>query len=155
MSPYPLEPARAIGPMRFVITTYPSREAALAAVESALAARLAACGNVVDVHSRYWWKGQVESSDEALVLFKTVSKRVGALFRHLEANHPYDVPEIVELDVPRVAAPYLEYLAATLDPESPPPPLGGGPTPTHPGGRRARGARALGRTRGPRRRPSR
>ena len=155
MSPYPLEPARALGPMRFVITTYPSRSAALAAVESVLAARLAACANVVDVHSRYWWKGRVESSDEALVLLKTVPKRVGALFRHLEANHPYEVPEIVELDVPRVATPYLEYLAATIDPEAPPPPLGGGRLPTRRGGRRARGARAPGRTRAPRRRPSR
>ncbi|HYA57591.1 MAG TPA: divalent-cation tolerance protein CutA, partial [Thermoplasmata archaeon] len=123
MSPYPLEPARALGPMRFVLTTYPSREAALAAVESALSARLAACANVVDVRSRYWWKERLESADEALVLFKTVPKRVGALFRHLESSHPYDVPEIVEVDVPRVGPAYLQYLATTIDPAAPPPPL--------------------------------
>jgi len=152
VSPYPLEPARAQGPMRFVITTYPSRATALAAVESVLAARLAACASIVAIHSRYWWKEGVESADESLVLFKTVPKRVGALFRHLESHHPYEVPEVVEVDVPRVGSKYLQYLAATIDPDAPPPPLGGGSM--RRGAPRARGARAPARTRAPRRRRS-
>ena len=153
MTPYPLEPARALGPMRFVITTYPTRAAALAAVESALSARLAACANVVPAHSRYWWKGRVESADEWLVLFKTVPKRVGALLRHLEENHPYDVPEVAEVDVSRAGAAYLGYLARTIDPGAPLAPLGGGPTRS--GARRGRGARAPARTPAPHRRRSR
>ena len=139
--------------MRFVVTTYPTREAALDAVESVLRARLAACANIVSAHSRYWWKGRLESADESLVLFKTVPKRVGALVRHLEVNHPYEVPEVAELDVPRVGAAYLRYLAVTLDPESPLPPLGGGPR--RRGAPRVRGARAPRRTRAPRPRRSR
>lgn len=150
MSPYPPDPVRAVGPMRFVLTTYPSEEAALAAVEEVLRQKLAACANVVPARSRYWWKGRLESADEALVLFKTVPKRVGALFRHLETTHPYDVPEVAELDVPRVGSAYLRYLVGTLDPGSPPPPLGGGAT--RRGGPRARGARAPARTRAPHRR---
>jgi len=153
VSPYPLEPARALGPMRFVLTTYPSREAAFAAVESVLNARLAACANVIDIRSRYWWKDRLESADEALVLFKTVPKRVGALFRHLESSHPYDVPEIVEVDVPRVGPAYLQYLAATIDPDALPPSLGGGTTRS--AARRARGARFPGRIQAPHRRRSR
>jgi len=153
VSPFPIEPARAQGPMRFVVTTYPNREAALAAVDAVLASKLAACGNVVDVHSRYWWRGSVETSDEALVLFKTVPKRVGALFRFLETTHPYEVPEIAELDLPRVGSAYLRYLARTLDPAAPPPPLGGGPM--RRAARRGRGARAPRRTRAPHRRRSR
>ena len=153
MSPYPIDPARAVGPMRLVLTTFPSREAALAAVESVLAHRLAACANIVPIHSRYWWRGRLETADESLVLFKTVPKRVGALFRWLETTHPYDVPEVVEVDVPRSGSAYLEYLATTLDPDAPPPPLGGGPT--RRGGRRGRGARAPARTRARHRRRSR
>ena len=121
MSPYPADPEWAVGPMRLVITTYPSRERAAAAVSGAVGRRLAACGSIVPVDSAYWWKGKVESHAEALVLLKTVPKRVGALFRYLEENHPYAVPEIVELDVPRVAAPYLAYLTETLDRASLPP----------------------------------
>jgi len=147
VSPYPLEPARALGPMRFVVTTYPSREAALAAIDTVLKGRLAVCANIVSAHSRYWWQGRLESADESVILFKTVPKRVGALFRFLETNHPYEVPEIVEVDAPRVGAAYLRYLAATIDPESTPPPLGGGTI--RRAAPRARGARGPRRTRAP------
>ena len=152
MSPYPLDLARAVGPMRFVLTTYPSREAALTAVEGVLGLRLAACANLLPVESRYWWKEKREATRETLVVFKTVPKRVGALFQYLSESHPYEVPEVAEVDAPRVASGYLKYLADTLDRLSPPPPLGGGITRS--GGRRARGARRPGRTRAPPRRRS-
>ena len=70
------------------------------------------------------------AEDEVLVVFKTVPKRVGALFESPRRTHPYDVPEMIELDVPRVDPPYLRYLAETLDADSPPPPLGGGARPS-------------------------
>lgn len=145
MSPFPIDPARAEGPLRLVVTTFPSREAARAAVDAAVRGRLAACGTIVPVDSTYWWEGRTESAAEALVLFKTVPKRVGGLFRYLEGTHPYAVPEILEIDVPRVGAAYLRYLAATLDPSAPPPPLGGGST--RRAAPRGPGARGPGRTR--------
>lgn len=153
MSPYRIAPARSTGPMRLVMTTYPSRAAAAQGVGAALRAGLAACANIVPAHSRYWWKGRLESADEALVLFKTVPKRVGALVRHLETHHPYEVPEVAEVDVPRVGPSYLRYLVATLDRAAPPSRLGGGST--RRGGPQGRGARSPRRTRAPRRRPSR
>ncbi|HYA58621.1 MAG TPA: divalent-cation tolerance protein CutA [Thermoplasmata archaeon] len=153
MSPYPLDPIRAVGPARLVITTYPSREAALQSVGPVLDRRLAACANFLPATSRYWWKGRVETAEEVVVLFKTVPKRVGALCSFLRDHHPYDVPEILEVDVPRVDAGYLTYLAETLDPASPPPPLGGGTT--RRAGPRGPGARGPGRTRAPPRRRSR
>jgi periplasmic divalent cation tolerance protein len=152
MSPYPADPEWARGPMRLVLTTYPDRERALRAVEGAVARRLAACGSVVPVDSRYWWKGAVVAEPEALVVFKTVPKRVGALFRFIEEHHPYEVPEILELDVPRAGPSYLAWLGATLDRSSGPL---SGDTVRRRAVPRARGARALGRTRAPHRRPSR
>lgn len=148
MSPYSLEPIRAVGPVRLVMATYPSREAALAAVTAAVERRLAACGNILSAESRYLWRGRVEAHTEALVLFKTVPKKVGALFEFLGATHPYDVPEIVEVDVPRVDPRYLRYLSLELDQDAAPPPLGGGLM--RRGGRRDRAAPDPGRTRGPR-----
>ncbi len=152
MSPYPLDPVRSVGPMRLVLSSYPSREAALLATHGAVERRLAACGTLLEADSRYLWRGKVVAAREALVLFKTVPKRVGALFRYLKTSHPYEVPEIVEVDVPRVDPDYLRYLAVTIDSAAPPPPLGGGTT------RRARppgrAARAPARTRAPHRRRS-
>ena len=71
--------------------------------------KLAACAQRLPIRSTYWWKGQVERSEEVLVLFKTLPKQVGALFRRLRAVHPYEVPEIVELerDAGRRAVPRL------------------------------------------------
>jgi periplasmic divalent cation tolerance protein len=151
---YPIDPPRARGPMRVVLTTYPDRAAALRALRAALDRRLVACATVIPVDSTYWWEGKVTSGAEALVLFKTVPKRVGHLFRYLKETHPYEVPEIAELDVPRVDAGYLGYLSATLDPEGAVEEAGRPPA-TRPGGPRARGARVPGRTRARRRRPSR
>jgi len=153
MSPYPMDVAHAVGPVRLVLSTYPSRESALRAVNGAVERRLAACGTLLEAESRYWWKGSVVSAPELLVMFKTVPKRVGALFAFLQATHPYDVPEILEIDVPRVGAGYLTYLARTIDVTAPPPPLGGGSTRRRevPRGREAR---VPGRTRARRHRPS-
>ena len=155
MTPYPMDPVDATGPMRLVLCAFPAERAAERTVSTILRDRLAACAQMIPIRSRYWWKGQVESADETLVIFKTVPKRVGALFRALEAAHPYEVPELLELDVPRVNHPYLAYLADTIDAEAPPLPLGGGrpsPPPTRRGGPPAQGARHPGRTRAPRRR---
>ncbi|MGB6501335.1 MAG: divalent-cation tolerance protein CutA [Thermoplasmata archaeon] len=153
MTPFPIEPARAMGPMRLVLSAYPSREAALAAIDGALAGRLAACASTTSIESRYWWNDSLENASETLVVFKTVPKRVGALFRYLEEHHPYDVPEIVEVDVPRVGPAYLTYLARTLDAHALEVPTG--PRPRRRGAPRARGARPPPRTRAPHRRRSR
>lgn len=151
MTPYPADPEWARGPMRLVLTTYPNRERALDAVGAAVSGRLAACGSIVPVDSRYGWKGAVVAAPEALVIFKTVPKRVGALFRFLAEHHPYDVPEIIEIDVPRASASYLAWLGDTVDRTSGP--LSGDVL-RRPGGPRARGARAPARTRVPHRRRS-
>jgi len=146
MSPFPVEPARAIGPMRIVLTTYPNPAAARRAIDAALTRRLAACANLVPIDARYWWRGEIESATESMVLFKTVPKRVGALLAFLEEDHPYTTPEVLELDVPRASRGYLEYLASELRARDPreeirrPVRRSAGP--------RGRGARAPGRTQG-------
>jgi periplasmic divalent cation tolerance protein len=155
MSPYPMDPVDATGPMRLVLVAAPRGPVSAQLARGALRARLAACVSTVPIDSEYWWKGRLEKAEESLLVFKTVPKRVGGLFRYLATHHPYEVPEILEMDVPRIHAPYLRYLAETIDRESPPLPLGGGApgrAATRPGSRRGRGVRALGRTPGPHRR---
>jgi len=151
-----MDPVDATGPMRLVLCAFPSDGTAVRVARTALDRRLAACAQELPIRSQYWWNDRVEAAEETLVIFKTVPKRVGALFRFLASAHPYEVPEIIELDVPRVNAPYLAYLASTIDLDAPPLPLGGGrgrSTVTRPAVPRARGARRPGRTRARRRRP--
>ncbi len=152
-----MDPVDATGPMRLVLCAFPNDGSADAVIEEVLRSRLAACVNAVPIGSRYWWKGAIESAAETLLVFKTVPKRVGALFRLLEERHPYEVPEMVEIDVPRVNDAYLSYLAETIDADAPPLPLGGGRAApsvvTRRGSRRGRGAPRPGRTRAPHPRP--
>jgi periplasmic divalent cation tolerance protein len=73
--------------------------------------RLVACANIVrDVLSLYWWNGRIESSREALLILKT---RRG-LFRRLKEEtlkvHPYEVPEIVLLNIEDGFKPYLDWV---------------------------------------------
>ncbi len=151
MSPFPIDPARAEGPMRLVLTAYPSTASAARAARGAVRARLAACASTVAQRSVYRWHGRLETAEETLVIFKTAPKTVGALFRYLSRTHPYEVPEIAEVDVPRAEPRYLRWLADEIDPSSATP---GAPVPRRPAGPRGRGARGPGSARAPRRRRS-
>jgi periplasmic divalent cation tolerance protein len=138
--------------MRLVLSAYPSVAAARRAVDGALDRRLAACASSIDQTSTFVWKGRRETATETLVVYKTAPKTVGALLRYVAETHPYEVPEVVEVDVMRGAPRYLAWLAGVVDPSS-----AGGRTPParRPAGRRARGARVPARTRGRPRRRSR
>ncbi len=143
--------------LRLVYCTFPDAAAARRAGDGALRRRLAACINSFAVDSKYHWKGRLESTREVVVLFKTTPRMIGPLFEYLARSHPYSVPDIFELPVARGHRPYLEYLADTLEKEPPIPPAheprrG---SPTRPGSRRGRAARAPRRTRAPPHRPSR
>lgn len=94
-----------------VVSTYPDRPAALRAARDAVGAGLAACVNLADISSVYRWNGRIEEGSECLALFKTTLPAREALKGRIAATHPYDVPEIAELSVGSVNAPYLEWLA--------------------------------------------
>jgi periplasmic divalent cation tolerance protein len=150
VSPFPVEPPRAGGPMRLVLTAYPSADAAQRAIRGAIDRRLAACASAIEQSSTFLWRGRRETARETLVVFKTAPKTVGALFRFLSGGHPYQVPEIAEVDVPRAAPSYVAWLTGLVDPLSVTEASG---RPRRPGGPRARGARVPART--PARRPRR
>ena len=141
MSPLPLEGAEASGPMRIVLCAFPSDEVAERVSREIVERRFAACAQRFPIRSHYWWRGRIESASESLVLFKTLPKQVGALFRRLKSVHPYEVAEIVELDVARVDPDYLAYLFESIGGGTPPYPLGGDPLSVRrSGSRRARGS---------------
>jgi periplasmic divalent cation tolerance protein len=73
--------------------------------------RLAACVNVVPgIVSVYRWKGKVERAEELLLVIKTGADRLEALREALLECHPYELPELVTLEVQGGHAPYLAWL---------------------------------------------
>ena len=78
---------------------------------------LAACVQVGPaITSVYRWKGAVEKSDERLVLIKTRSGLFAQLEEAIKARHPYDVPEIVALEIRAGHAPYLDWIIDVTTP---------------------------------------
>jgi periplasmic divalent cation tolerance protein len=103
-----------------VMTTLPDAAAAERIAAELVAARLAACVNVLaPVRSVYRWKGAVETADEVPLMVKTTRERYAALESALRAAHPYELPEIVALPVAAGLAPYLEWVAAETQPDVP------------------------------------
>jgi periplasmic divalent cation tolerance protein len=73
--------------------------------------RLAACVNVVPgLTSVYRWKGKIEADAEHLLVIKTRQDRVAELKAVLPSLHPYEVPELVVLEVADGHAPYLAWI---------------------------------------------
>lgn len=77
--------------------------------------RLAACVNIVPrVESVYRWRGNVEHDDEQLLIIKTLDERLAALKDALFASHPYEVPEIVVVNIDDIGDAYREWLIASV-----------------------------------------
>ncbi|MCF4119758.1 divalent-cation tolerance protein CutA [Antribacter sp. KLBMP9083] len=94
-----------------VETTCDSREAARALSRNAVEARLAACGQVEGpIASTYWWKDEVEVSEEWRVVLKTTRARCAELVGHLRESHTYEVPEIVVLAISGGDSAYLDWI---------------------------------------------
>lgn len=118
MTAPPLDPTGAEHRVRIVYCAVPDRATAERLAGLAVERRLAACANRWPIRSVYWWRGRVERTTEEALLFKTSPKKVGALFRFLVREHPYDVPDILELKAPRVHEPYVRWLLDAIDPDS-------------------------------------
>jgi periplasmic divalent cation tolerance protein len=79
--------------------------------------RLAACINIVPlVQSLYWWEGNVEQDDEALLVVKTTRAAISQLDELLRKIHPYDNFELISLDVVAGSHPYLEWIGNSVGP---------------------------------------
>ena len=74
--------------------------------------KIAACCTIVPkILSIYRWKDAIETAEEFMILIKTRKTSVSRLMGRLKELHPYDVPEMLALDVFRGSPPYLKWLA--------------------------------------------
>jgi periplasmic divalent cation tolerance protein len=99
--------------VRVVLCTVPSPDVAEQLARSLLEEKLVACVNVLPgVRSIYRWQGAIEEASELLLLMKTARDRYDALEERIRALHPYDLPEVLALDVADGSAAYLGWVLA-------------------------------------------
>ena len=93
-----------------ILTTLENREAAARMAEALVSRRLAACVQIADIASTYWWDGKVAKDSECLLLIKTAAH----LYKQVEAAvlemHSYEVPEIVQLPIVQGLDRYLSWV---------------------------------------------
>jgi periplasmic divalent cation tolerance protein len=94
------------------LSTFPDLQTARRIVSALVEARLVACGNIVpQVESIYRWQGKVETTNEVLVLFKVPAQAYAAFESKVKEFHPYEVPEIIAVDIARGLPQYLRWAA--------------------------------------------
>ena len=95
-----------------VQTTTDSRAEAMELARAAVAARIAACGQVAGpVASTYWWNDEIERAEEWFVFFKLPADRYEELAAFLGEKHSYDEPEIVATPLVAGSPSFLTWIS--------------------------------------------
>jgi len=78
--------------------------------------RLAACCNILStIDSIYCWKGEVEESEESLMLLKTTLKKYEHLEKEIKMIHSYAVPEIIATKLETGSSAYIDWILECVD----------------------------------------
>lgn len=97
-----------------VTSTAPSQEVASKIANQLVSKKLAACINIFPIQSVYEWKGSVETEPELKLLIKSTAKQFDAISAEIKEHHPYEVPEILRLDIVDGDRAYLDWLTSTV-----------------------------------------
>ena len=93
-----------------IVSTFPSKQSVMGIANKLVKKKLVACVNMTKISSVYTWKGKVQNQNEYLAFFKTTKKNQSTLKKELKELHPYDVPEVAEINVESINQPYMKWL---------------------------------------------
>jgi periplasmic divalent cation tolerance protein len=94
------------------LSTFPDAETADRIAHTLIEQKFAACANLIPgVHSIYRWKDKIETAGEVIVFFKIAADQQGAFQEKLQSLHPYEVPEIIFVQLAGGLPDYLRWVA--------------------------------------------
>jgi len=97
-----------------IISTYPDKKSISKIGKEFVKKKIVACVNISKISSIYSWKGKVEDASEYIAIFKTTTKNKKLLKQKIKETHPYDIPEIAEVDISSINKPYLNWLVESI-----------------------------------------
>ena len=101
-----------------VLTNMPDQASAGLLAESLVTQKLAACVSILaPCQSVYTWQGKLEHAVEVPVLIKTSLTQYNALEAAIIKAHPYELPEIITINVDGGLPQYLQWVSAQLSAE--------------------------------------
>jgi len=98
-----------------IISTYPNEKSISRIANGLIKNKIVACVNILKISSIYSWNEKVENTSEFLAIFKTVTKNKTILKKKIKETHPYDVPEIAEIDITSINKSYLNWLVESTN----------------------------------------
>ncbi len=105
-------------PYQMIFCTCPDFDTANRIARHLVTARLAACINILPaVTSVYEWQGEIETAQEQLLLIKSSQPHYAKIEAEIKTLHPYEVPEIIALNIEKGLPAYLKWINSCLLPE--------------------------------------
>lgn len=95
------------------ITTTNSKEVLESIKDDLLKEKLAACISYFKVSSSYFWKNSLETSEEFLLIIKTLKTKKELVEGRIKELHNYECPEIIFFDA-EAFPPYLKWVKESL-----------------------------------------
>lgn len=98
-----------------ILCTTNSQESALNIAQTLVKNKLCACVNIIPkVYSVYSWKDKIETDEEYLMLIKTKKDLFEQVNQKIQEIHPYEVPEVISLDITEGSKSYLDWIVANV-----------------------------------------
>jgi periplasmic divalent cation tolerance protein len=97
-----------------VLTTVETEQQAEELSQKILEKRFAACVQIQQIKSLYWWNNKIAHSDEYLLSIKTRAGLFHDLSEFIKKNHPYEIPEIVQIPITDGSEQYLKWLESVI-----------------------------------------
>lgn len=80
-----------------------------------LAQKKAACVNIIPAReSYYWWRGEIASAKECLLIIKTDAELIDEIVELVKKGHTYDVPEIIAVPIIGGSGDYLKWIQGEI-----------------------------------------
>jgi periplasmic divalent cation tolerance protein len=92
------------------MTTTPTREDAEALAERLIINKAAACVQIAEISSIFVWDGKINKDREFLLMIKGRSDLIAQVQEIVLAQHKYDIPELVMLDIVDGSAKYFAWM---------------------------------------------
>jgi periplasmic divalent cation tolerance protein len=101
-----------------IFTTTENKEDAEKIAKSLIEKRLAGCIQIIGpISSIYWWKNKIETSQEWLCIIKSKKKLYEEIEKSIKEIHPYEIPEIIAMQIISGSKDYLKWLDNELKKE--------------------------------------
>ncbi|MBI4963537.1 MAG: divalent-cation tolerance protein CutA [Desulfomonile tiedjei] len=100
-----------MGPYIVCLVTIDDMDKASRIARKVVESKLAACVNIIpELRSIYSWQGRICDEREYLMIVKTRAELFDQLRDTVKQLHPYEVPEIIALDITQGLPEYLKWI---------------------------------------------